>query len=82
MKNETADSPSLPARIYRFYRDGFLNMTIGKSLWLIILIKLAVIFLVLKLFFFPDFLGSKSADNGSSKPEIVLREITGRSTAQ
>ncbi|MBD5170846.1 MAG: DUF4492 domain-containing protein [Bacteroidales bacterium] len=82
MKNETADSPSLPVRIYRFYRDGFMNMTIGKSLWLIILIKLAVIFLVLKLFFFPDFLGSKSDDNGSSKPEIVLREMTGRSTAQ
>jgi hypothetical protein len=31
-------------------------MTLGKTLWAIILIKLFVIFIVLKLFFFPNFL--------------------------
>jgi hypothetical protein len=31
-------------------------MTLGKTLWTIILIKLFIIFVVLKLFFFPDFL--------------------------
>ncbi|MDE5968826.1 MAG: DUF4492 domain-containing protein, partial [Muribaculaceae bacterium] len=33
-------------RIYDFYHDGFASMTVGRSLWLIILIKLAIIFLV------------------------------------
>nr|WP_315554854.1 DUF4492 domain-containing protein [Segatella oris] len=31
----------------------------GKTLWLIILVKLFVIFAVLKLFFFPDFIGTR-----------------------
>ncbi len=82
MKNESTGVASLPGRIYRFYRDGFMNMTIGKSLWIIILIKLAIIFLVLKLFFFPDFLGSKSVDEGTSKPETVLNELTSRTTTE
>ena len=36
-----------------------LNMTVGKKLWIIILIKLFIIFFVLRLFFFPDFLKSR-----------------------
>jgi hypothetical protein len=36
--------------IFRFYYDGFKNMTVGKTLWKIILIKLAVILLFLKYF--------------------------------
>jgi hypothetical protein len=43
-------------RIFRFYWEGFRSMTIGKTLWLIILIKLFIMFVILKLFFFPDFL--------------------------
>lgn len=82
MKNESRSVASLPTRIYRFYRDGFMNMTIGKSLWVIILIKLAVIFLVLKLFFFPDFLSSKSSDEGTSKAETVLNEMASRTTGE
>jgi len=49
---------SIPYRIFRFYYDGFRSMTIGKKLWAIILIKLAVMFLVFKLFFFPNFLNT------------------------
>lgn len=41
-------------RIYRFYADGFRQMTVGRVLWTVILIKLFVIFVVLKLLFFPD----------------------------
>ena len=43
-------------RVIDLYVDGFRSMTIGKRLWAIIIIKLAVIFLVLKLFLFPDLL--------------------------
>ena len=40
------------------YVDGFRSMTLGRSLWLIIIVKCIVIFAVLKLFFFPDVLGT------------------------
>lgn len=36
--------------IYSFYINGFKNMTIGKTLWKLILIKLLVIFLFLNYF--------------------------------
>lgn len=49
---------SLPARVWRFYADGFRSMTIGRKLWAIIIIKLVILFGVLKLFFFPDVLRS------------------------
>lgn len=42
--------------IYEMYRDGFRQMTIGRTLWLVIILKLIVLFLVVKLFFFPDIL--------------------------
>ena len=41
-------------KIVLFYVDGFKNLSsLGKKLWLIIIIKLVVIFVVLKVFFFP-----------------------------
>jgi hypothetical protein len=43
-------------KVIMFYRDGFKSMTVGKTLWAIILIKLVVLFLILKIFFFPDIL--------------------------
>jgi len=36
--------------IYMIYYDGFKNMTVGKTLWKIIFIKLAVILIFLKYF--------------------------------
>ncbi len=59
-----------PVKIWRFYVDGFKNMTIGRKLWLIIIIKLIVIFAVLKLFFFPDLLGSRY-DTDSERASAV-----------
>ncbi len=40
------------SQIYRFYYDGFRRMTVGRRLWLIILVKLVVIFAILRVFFF------------------------------
>ena len=36
--------------IYFFYLNGFKNMTVGKTLWKLILIKLLVIFIFLNYF--------------------------------
>lgn len=43
-------------KIFQFYYQGFKGMNVGKKLWLIILIKLFIFFIILKIFFFPNFL--------------------------
>jgi hypothetical protein len=50
-------------------------MSLGKTLWAIILIKLFIIFVVLKLFFFPNFL--KQHANGD-EADFVATELTDR----
>ena len=62
-------------RVIRFYVDGFKEMTVGKTLWAIILIKLFIIFFVLKLFLFPDYLNSRS-DSEQGTEHIIRDELT------
>ena len=62
-------------RIWRFYRDGFQAMTWGKTLWLVILVKLFIMFAILKVFFFPDFLKGKTE---TEKQDYVGTELVGR----
>ena len=59
-------------RVFDLYYDGFRNMTLGKTLWAIILIKLFIIFVVLKVFFFPDFLKEHADGN---EAEFVATQI-------
>ena len=59
-------------RVWRFYYEGFRSMTLGRTLWLIILLKLAIMFLVLRLFFFQPVLGGLSEHE---KQEAVGREL-------
>jgi len=66
---------SYPARVFRFYRDGFRSMTLGKTLWKIILLKLFVMFAVLKLFFFPDFLSTQFSTD-EQRADYVMEQIT------
>lgn len=54
------------------YNDGFRSMTIGRKLWLLIFIKLIVIFLFLKLFFFPDKLNTEY--NSDAERSQAVRE--------
>ena len=62
-------------RCFAFYRDGFRGMTVGRSLWLVITIKVVIIFGVLKLFFFPDFLETRF-DTASERSDYVLEQLT------
>ncbi len=62
-------------RLFLFYYEGFKNMTVGKNLWLIILIKLFIIFFVLKLFFFPDIL-DKRFKTQQEKSDYIIHELT------
>lgn len=61
-------------KIVLFYYDGFRGMTLGRTLWAIILIKLFVMFFILKLFFFPSFLkGSDEQKQNQVGTELVER---------
>ena len=60
-------------KVFRFYVDGFRSMTVGKTLWAIILVKLFIMFAILKLFFFPDFLAGQSPEERSRS---VMKELT------
>lgn len=63
--------------IYRFYADGFKSMTTGRILWLIILLKLFVMFFIIKLFFFPSFLKDKTTEE---KQDYVGNELVIRAS--
>jgi nitrogen fixation-related uncharacterized protein len=64
-------------KIIDFYVTGFREMRLGKTLWLIILIKLFVIFVILRIFFFKPHL--KQYGDEHDKEEYVSTELVKRS---
>ncbi len=67
---------NLIKRIINFYVDGFRNLDkVSIKLWIIIGIKLFIMFVILKLFFFPDFLNSRF-DTDKEKSEYVIQSLT------
>ena len=52
------------------YVDGFRNMTVGRSLWALIIVKLVIFFAILKIFFFPDILASEY-DSDAERADAV-----------
>ncbi len=67
--------PWHPKSILRFYVTGFRSMTLGRTLWKIILLKLFVMFCVLKLFFFPNYLNTRF-NTDEERADHVLDMIT------
>jgi uncharacterized membrane protein len=65
-------------KAFYLYYDGFRGMTLGRTLWAIILIKLFVIFAVLKVFFFPDYIGQHAQEG--EEEEFVATELLERAT--
>ena len=63
-------------RAFDLYYDGFRNMKLGKTLWLIIGIKLFIIFIILKIFFFPNFI-SQHSEKGE-EADFVATEVLDR----
>lgn len=64
-------------KAFHLYYDGFRNMTLGKTLWIVIIVKLIVIFAVLKLFFFPNYISQHADEGGES--DFVASELLERS---
>jgi len=67
---------TLPVRIFRFYYEGFKSMELGRTLWTLILIKLFILFVVLKIFFFPRYLNQ--FDTTVEKEDYVSGELIER----
>jgi hypothetical protein len=61
--------------IFSLYRDGFMQMRVGKQLWLIIFIKLFILFAIVKVFFFPNVLDMKFATQ-EQKSTYILNVLT------
>jgi len=60
---------------FRMYVEGFKNLSWGKPLWIIILIKLFIMFAILKIFFFQNPLSRFETEE--EKSEFIYKELTG-----
>ena len=60
--------------IWNFYYEGFRAMTVGKVLWTLIIIKLFVMFAILRPFFFKPALSA--AETEEERTEIVIENLT------
>jgi hypothetical protein len=73
----TGSGKKIPERILLFYYEGFRSMTWGRKLWIIIIIKLFIMFAILRIFFFQDYLGSRF-DSNQEKSNYVMDELIKR----
>ena len=48
--------------VWNFYVEGFRNMTWGRALWWLILLKVVILFAVLRAFFFEPVLSGKTEE--------------------
>lgn len=72
----TMNKNSFIYRAFDLYYDGFKHMTVGKTLWAVILIKLFIMFAILKVFFFPNFI--KQNTQKGNEAEFVSTEMIKR----
>lgn len=62
--------------VWRFYRDGFRNQTWGRPLVWLVLLKLFILFAILRLFFFrPALAGLDDAERSQVVGENLTRTI-------
>jgi len=62
-------------KVFRFYYEGFRSMTWGRRLWGIILVKLFIMFAILRLLFFPDLL-KRDFNTDEARSNHVLEQLT------
>ncbi len=67
---------NIATEVWRFYRDGFRAMTIGRWLWAIIIIKVAVLIFVFRLLLLPDRMSAY--DNDEQRAQAVRSTLIER----
>lgn len=60
---------------FDLYYDGFRSMVVGRTLWKIIFIKLFIMFAILKVFFFPNYLAT-NFDTDAERIDHVMTNLT------
>ncbi len=70
-------------KVWRFYVDGFKGLSkSSRTLWLIIFLKLFIMFAILKVFFFPNHSKEMAKElNMDSKEEFVQYDLIERGIA-
>ena len=76
MSKQSEQKTGFLYRAFDLYYDGFRHMTLGRTLWAVILIKLFIMFAILKVFFFPNFI-SQHAEKGQ-EAAFVASEMLDR----
>ena len=70
---------SIFGSVFRFYRDGFRNMTWGKPLVWLIILKFFILFAILRVFFFKP---AMSGMTDREKSEMVGDNLTKHHTPE
>lgn len=74
--NFTKPTMSKISKVFNFYATGFATMpNWARTLWIIILIKLFVMFVVLRLFFFQNELKTKFSSD-EERSNHVIEQLT------
>ena len=60
--------------ILKFYYDGFTNLTVGKTLWKLVIIKLLA-FLLIYIFFFSGAISSKF-NNQQQREDFISQNLS------
>ncbi len=61
--------------VFHFYKDGFMHLSLGKTLWKILFVKLLIMVVVFKLFFFSTTLNTRFS-NDDERSDFVLENLT------
>ena len=62
-------------KIWLFYYEGFRDMSsLGRTLWIVILLKLFIMFAILRVFFFRPALADCESD--AEKSRVVIENLT------
>ncbi len=62
-------------RLFNFYYEGFKGMTVGKKLWVIIIIKLLIFFAILRPIFFQNYLNT-NFHSDKEKSNHIINQLT------
>lgn len=61
---------------FSLYRDGFRNMpSWGRSVWMVIIVKLFIMFAILRIFFFPDLL-KRDFESDDERSRYMIEQLT------
>ena len=60
--------------VWELYYDGFRNMTIGRTLWGLIILKVIILFAVLRVFFFKPAMAGMTDEQKSEQVGEHLKQ--------